>query len=111
METIFVIALSILAFGLISGRIEGGFITPPMVFVFLGLLVGRWGLANRIKRCLATIELYGGAARTEIPRLRQLEEDLAAKRWKPEKIEALGIADLIREIEADEEAPVLRSLR
>ena len=45
MVTIFVIALSILAFGLISGRIERSFITAPMVFVLLGLLVGRWGLA------------------------------------------------------------------
>ena len=39
---------------------------------------GRWGLSGRIKRCLATLRLYGGAASSEIPRLRQLEEDLAA---------------------------------
>jgi hypothetical protein len=71
---------------------------------------GRWGLANRIKRCLATLRLYGGAARSEIPRLRQLQEDLAAKRWKPEAIEALDIPALIRDIEADEDPPVLRSL-
>jgi NhaP-type Na+/H+ or K+/H+ antiporter len=45
METILVVALSVLAFGLISGRIERSFITAPMVFVVLGLLVGRWGLA------------------------------------------------------------------
>jgi len=72
---------------------------------------GRWGLRNRIKRCLATLRLYGGAAKSEIPRLRQLEKDLAAKGWKPEAIEALGIPALIREIEADEDPPVLRSLR
>ncbi|MHC5025024.1 MAG: DUF6288 domain-containing protein, partial [Planctomycetota bacterium] len=70
----------------------------------------RWGLANRIKRCLATLRLYGGAATSEIPRLRRLEEDLAARRWKPEAIEALGIPELIEEIEADEDPPVLRSL-
>jgi NhaP-type Na+/H+ or K+/H+ antiporter len=45
METILVVALSVLAFGLISGRIERSIITAPMVFVVLGLLVGRWGLA------------------------------------------------------------------
>jgi NhaP-type Na+/H+ or K+/H+ antiporter len=44
METLFIIALSILAFGLISGRIESSGITPPIVFVLLGLLVGQWGL-------------------------------------------------------------------
>ena len=71
---------------------------------------GRWGLANRVKRCLAMLRLYGGAAKSEIARLRQLEKDLAAKRWKSEAIEALGIPALIREIEADEDPPVLRSL-
>ncbi|NNF43879.1 MAG: acetylesterase [Phycisphaerales bacterium] len=70
----------------------------------------RWGLANRINRCLATLRRYGGAAASEIPRLRQLEEDLAAKRWKPEAIDALGIPALIREIEADEDPPALRRL-
>jgi hypothetical protein len=70
----------------------------------------RWGLKGRINRCLVTLRLYGGAARSEIPRLRQLEEDLVTKRWKPEAIESLGIPALIREIEADEDPPVLRSL-
>jgi len=70
----------------------------------------RWGLKNRIKPCLASLRLYGAAAKSEIPRLRRLEKRLAAKRWKPEAIEALGIPALIREIETDEDAPVLRSL-
>jgi hypothetical protein len=39
METILVVALSILAFGLISGRIEKSIITPPMVFVVFVLLL------------------------------------------------------------------------
>ena len=72
---------------------------------------GRWGLKGRIDRCLATLRLYGGAAKSEIARLRQLEKDLVAKRWKPEAIEALGIPALVRQIEADEDPPVLRSLR
>lgn len=44
--TFAVIAFSILAFGLVSGRVQKSVITPPMVFVALGLLVShraRWG--------------------------------------------------------------------
>lgn len=70
----------------------------------------RWGLNNRIKRCLVTLRQYGGAARSEIPRLRQLESQLAARGWKPDAIEALGIATLIQELETDDDPPVLRSL-
>lgn len=43
METILVIAISILGFGLISGRLENSIITPPMAFVAFGLIFGRWG--------------------------------------------------------------------
>ena len=64
MEILFIIALSILAFGSISGRIEKSIITPPMVFVLFGLLVGRWGLAivpddieTTVVHILATITL------------------------------------------------------
>ncbi len=71
----------------------------------------RWGLHGRVKRCLEALRLYGGAARPEIPRLRQLEKDLASKRWKPDAIEALGIEALIRQIEADDDPPVLRTIR
>jgi len=38
------IALALLAFGAISRRAERGIVTPPMVFVLLGIGVGRWGL-------------------------------------------------------------------
>ena len=38
-ETFAIIALFILSFGLISGRIEKTVITPPMAFVAFGLLV------------------------------------------------------------------------
>jgi hypothetical protein len=72
---------------------------------------GRWGLKNRIKRCLAALRQYGGAARSEIPHLRALEKELVAKRWKAKDIQALGIGALIREIEADEDPPALRPLR
>ena len=34
-----IVALGILSFGLISGRVQGSVITPPMVFVLFGYLV------------------------------------------------------------------------
>ena len=71
----------------------------------------RWGLANRIRRCLAALRLYGAAAMSEIPRLHQLEKELEAKGWTPDAIAALGISALVRGIESDDAPPVLRSLR
>ena len=71
---------------------------------------GRWGMKNRIKRCLDALRLYGGAARPEIPRLRRLEEELAERGWKPEEIRALDLPGLIRGIEGDEDPPALRLL-
>ncbi|MEM7346903.1 MAG: cation:proton antiporter [Chloroflexota bacterium] len=38
------IAAFILGFGAISGRIQKTVITPPMIFVVFGLLLGEWGL-------------------------------------------------------------------
>ncbi len=70
----------------------------------------RWGLKNRLKRCLGSLRSYGGAARPLLPELRRLEEQLTAKRWKPEAIEALGIPELIRVIASDESPPKLRPL-
>lgn len=70
----------------------------------------RWGLDNRIGRCLAVLRQYGGAARSAVPRLRALPDELGRKRWKPEKIEALGIPELIAAIESDEDPVELRSL-
>ena len=89
METIFVVALSILAFGLISGRIERSFITAPMVFVVLGLLVGRWGLAivphdieTPLVHTLATITLvlalFTDASRMDLKLLRR-QHDLPVR--------------------------------
>jgi hypothetical protein len=71
----------------------------------------RWGMKNRVGPCLDALRLYGGAAKSEIPRLRRLETELAAKGWKPDAIEELGLAAMIREIEADGDPPELRSLR
>jgi NhaP-type Na+/H+ or K+/H+ antiporter len=82
METILVVALSILGFGLISGRIERSIITAPMVFVSLGLLVGRWGFAivppdieTPLIETLATITLvlvlFTDASRIDLKLLRR----------------------------------------
>jgi hypothetical protein len=71
----------------------------------------RWGVGNRVKRCLAALRLYRGAARSQIRPLRQLEKDLEAKGWKPEKIKELGIPALVREIKADTNPPELQPLR
>ena len=70
----------------------------------------RWGLKNRIGRCLGALRSYGGAARSTLPELHRLEELLAKKRWKPEAIQKLGIGALCREIEADKTPPELRPL-
>ncbi len=70
----------------------------------------RWGLNNRVKRCLEALRLYGGAGRSQLPGLRELEGELLAKRWKPEDIAALDIPGLIQEIESEENPPSLRPL-
>ncbi len=82
MEIIFVVALCILAFGLISRRIDTSIVTPPMIFVLLGLLVGRWGLdvvprqiETSVIELLATITLvlvlFTDASRIDLKLLRR----------------------------------------
>ncbi len=71
---------------------------------------GRWGLRNRIKRCLETLRVYGGAAKPQIPRIQELEKALLSKNWKPEEIKELGLPAIIKEITDDRDPPVLRSL-
>jgi hypothetical protein len=63
----------------------------------------RWGLKNRIDRCLAALRVYGGAARSEIPRLRALEADLVARGWKQKELDELRIDELIKHIESDDQ--------
>ena len=40
METVGIIAVAIIGFGLVSQRVQRGVVTPPMVFVLFGILVG-----------------------------------------------------------------------
>jgi len=70
----------------------------------------RWGMGNRINRCLAALRAYGGAARSEIPRLRDLPDELRAKRWKDDRIAELGIDQLIHDIENDPDPMELRAI-
>lgn len=72
----------------------------------------RWGKQNRIKQILATLKMYGGAAKPMLPQLRQLEKDLKAhpeaKNLQPLAAEC---ADLIQLVENSESSMELRSLR
>ena len=70
----------------------------------------RWGMGNRIERCLNALRTYGGAARPEIPRLRALQAELVERKWNPEKLEKLDIPGLILEIQNDQDPPSLRSI-
>jgi hypothetical protein len=60
----------------------------------------RWGLDGRMGRCLAALRTYGGAAKSELPRLRALEEELVKRGWKNKKLADLKIAELLAFIES-----------
>ena len=70
----------------------------------------RWGMGNRIERCLAALEAYGPAARPQIPRLQALQDDLVERLWNPEKLAKIDIPDLIRRIGNAPGDMTLRSL-
>jgi hypothetical protein len=70
----------------------------------------RWGARNRVKRCLDLLRIYGGAAKSEIPRIQKLEKELLSTNWKPAEIQALNLSAIIKEIEDDQHPPTLRSL-
>ena len=76
------IALFVLGYGLVSKRLEGTMVTPPMVFVLLGLLFGGGSLASlgmdadqRVIHVLAELTLvlvlFGDAARIDLRVLRE----------------------------------------
>jgi hypothetical protein len=72
---------------------------------------GEWGLKDRLPKCLAALAKYGRAARTELPRLRELEETLraASKGADPNGFLAL-CASAAAAIEAAESEPRVRSV-
>ena len=62
----------------------------------------RWGMDNRIERCLNALRVYGGSAKSQIPRLKALQAELVERNWNPERLEKLDIPGRIVEIEDDE---------
>ena len=69
------------------------------------------GMRDRITKCLKTLQAYGGAAKPLLPRLSQLEKQLAVHR------ESRGLQsqiDLLRQtadvIKTDAHPPILRAL-
>jgi hypothetical protein len=70
----------------------------------------RWGARRRIKGCLNVLRVYGGAAKSEIPRLIKLEEQLVADGWKEKELKQLKLAETIKEIESDSNPPTLQSI-
>ena len=70
----------------------------------------RWGARNRVRRCLEILRVYGGTAKSEVPRIQELEQQLLFKNWKPDEIQSLNLPGIIKEIEEDDNPPALRSL-
>ena len=70
----------------------------------------RWGMGNRIDRCLKVLASYGGAAKPEIPRLLALQADLEARNWEPQRLAKLDLPGLAAAIEADSAPIELRTL-
>ncbi len=81
----------------------------PLCFELLG--IERWGKKDRIARCLAALQQYGGSAKPMLPKLVELEEQLKAhseaKALEP-VVEQVRAAMAI--IEEDDDPPVLRSI-
>jgi hypothetical protein len=74
--------------------------------------IDKWGKKDRIGKCLQILGIYGPAAKTELPRLRQLEKDLTthpeAKNLAPH---TETLRKLIAKLEQGGEPGELRSLR
>jgi hypothetical protein len=72
----------------------------------------RWNKKSRMKSCLIALSKYGTAAKSELPRLRQLEKTLKNHR------EAKGFGDIftkideiVKTLESGKPAPELRSIK
>ncbi|NCF40303.1 MAG: acetylesterase [Planctomycetia bacterium] len=71
----------------------------------------RWGMGNRIERCLNALRVYGGAARSQIPRLKALQAELVERRWNPERLQKIDIPGRIVELENHDTPPALRRIQ
>ena len=73
--------------------------------------IEKWGKRDRISRCLKTLAIYGGAAKSVLPQLRQLEKDLLAhKEAKGLQPQIDQLRALIANIKSATDAPELRSI-
>jgi NhaP-type Na+/H+ or K+/H+ antiporter len=90
-----VLAVAVLAYAVVSGRLRGSVITPAMVFVGVGLAVGGSGVGwidvefsvgaiQALTTATLTLVLFTDALRIDIPALRQ-EIDL------PRRLLAVGL--------------------
>jgi hypothetical protein len=70
----------------------------------------RWGMGNRIERSLNALRVYGGAAGSQIPRLKALQAELVERKWNPERLRKIDIPGLIVELENDRTPRELRSI-
>ena len=74
--------------------------------------IDKWGKKDRIGRCLQILAMYGYAAKSELPRLKQLEKDLTAHgEAKGLEPQIATLRNLIAKLEKDGEPVELRSLR
>lgn len=70
-----------------------------------------WGKANRLPRCLGALEAYGAGAKSILPDLRQLEQDLIKHHEaKGLKVHTDRLSTIIQKIESSTETVQLRSL-
>lgn len=74
--------------------------------------IGRWGLIKRVPQVLDIMESYGGAAKSELPKLKPYYDELKAKPnpsdKHKERIEQME--EVIKKIRSDKSKPKLRSL-
>ncbi len=71
----------------------------------------RWGEGRRLEKCLSILQLYGGAAREVLPKLKILEEQMMTQRHpKPTAKQREIFKQTVSLIENDKSPPELRSL-
>jgi NhaP-type Na+/H+ or K+/H+ antiporter len=81
-QSLFVVAVMVLGFGLISARLDGTLVTPPMVYVLAGIILGSAGLGlvdiglgqegvRLLAEATLVIVLFSDASRIDLRVLRQ----------------------------------------
>lgn len=79
-ETLSIVAIGMIAFALVSGRLRGTILTPPLLFVVFGLLISRDGLGvaevsidhgviHAVAELTLILVLFSDASRIDLARL------------------------------------------